>query len=140
VRSGLKTPHLHASRTALLLVAFDGERIPFSWKDYAHWQQAEEDDPGSRSFCAASSSTFNRRASFGSGNPDSSQTPDGPPCWRSPGSFFATTPEPTEACPTGTPKSSTWQCSHCLGTSVQGFPVSFAISGKQYMMGLNLAH
>jgi Putative transposase len=35
---------MHASRTALLL-AFDGERVPFRWKDYAHGNKQKKMTP-----------------------------------------------------------------------------------------------
>ena len=55
------------------LLAFDGDRVTFQWKDYAHGDQHRTMTRWS--FCAASSSTSSRAASSGCVSQDFSRTP-----------------------------------------------------------------
>jgi hypothetical protein len=97
------------------LLAFDGERVTFRWKDYAHGNQQKEMTLEATEFLRRFTQHilprgFVRIRQFGFLANTRRST-----LLALARQLLATTPKPPEACPTDIAKSSTWQCPHCKG-------------------------
>jgi len=97
------------------LLAFDGERVTFCWKDYAHGNKQKKMTLEATEFLRRFTQHilprgFVRIRQFGFLTNTRRST-----LLALARKLLATTPEPTEAGPTGTTKCSTWQCPHCNG-------------------------
>jgi hypothetical protein len=97
------------------LLAFDGERVTFRWKDYAHGNKQKEMTLEATEFLRRFTQHilprgFVRIRQFGFLTNTRRST-----LLALARQLLTTTPKPPEACPTGTAKNSTWQCPHCNG-------------------------
>jgi hypothetical protein len=97
------------------LLAFDGERVTFRWKDYAHGNKHKKMTLEATEFLRRFTQHilprgFVRIRQFGFlTNTLRSKL------LALARQLLSTTPRPPEACPTGTAKTATWQCPHCNG-------------------------
>ena len=97
------------------LLAFDGERVTFLWKDYAHGKKQKKMTLEATEFLRRFTQHilprgFVRIRQFGFLTNTRRST-----LLELARKLLAITPKPTEACPTDTVKTSTWQCPHCSG-------------------------
>src|ERR1700724_3346973 len=95
------------------LLAFDGQRVTFRWKDYAHGGKQRKMTLDATEFLRRFTQHilprgFVRIRKYGFLTNNRRST-----LLTLARHLLATTPRPHEACPTGTAKSSTWQCPHC---------------------------
>ena len=97
------------------LLAFDGERVTFRWKDYAHGNKQTKMTLEATEFLRRFTQHilprgFVRIRQFGFLANTRRST-----LLALARQLLATAPKPPERCPTGTAKSSTWRCPHCNG-------------------------
>ena len=97
------------------LLAFDGEHVTFRWKDYAHGNKQKKMTLAATEFLRRFTQHilprgFVRIRQFGFLTNTRRST-----LLALARKLLATTPKPAEVCPTGTAKSSTWQCPRCNG-------------------------
>jgi len=97
------------------LLAFDGERVTFRWKDYAHGNKQKKMTLEATEFLRRFIQHilprgFVRIRQFGFLTNTQRST-----LLALARKLLGTTPEPTEGGPTGTTNRSTWQCPHCHG-------------------------
>ncbi len=97
------------------LLGFDGERVTFLWKDYAHGNKQRKMTLEATEFLRRFTQHilprgFVRIRQFGFLTNTRRST-----LLALARQLLTTTPKPPAACPTGTAKGSTWQCPHCNG-------------------------
>jgi hypothetical protein len=97
------------------LLAFDGERVTFRWRDYAHGNKQRKMTLEATEFLRRFTQHilprgFVRIRQFGLLTNKRRSA-----LLALARHLLTTTPKPTEACPTGAAKSSTWQCPYCNG-------------------------
>jgi hypothetical protein len=97
------------------LLAFDGERVTFRWKDYAHGNKQKKMTLEATEFLRRFTQHilprgFVRIRQFGFLTNNRRST-----LLALARKLLDTTPKPVEACPTAAAKDSTWQCAHCNG-------------------------